>query len=138
MDKYKEITLVAGAIHNPDEPRHYMTITDSPQLWRAKIENYTLAESSAALELKEVGSHIYSPVIYFPFDNVKMEYLRKNKKSTFCPLKGSTYYLDFVVDKLSISDVAWVYKNAIPDSARIKNMVAFNAAKVDLMNLNLA
>ena len=79
--KHEGITLVADAIHNQAEPRHYMTIKESPKFWLAKIEEQILAKSHTAIELKEVGLDIYPPVIYFPLKDVVTTHLKKNKKS---------------------------------------------------------
>ena len=130
---HEEITLVADAIHNRAEPRHYMTIKESPKFWLAKIEEHVLAKSHAAIELKEVGLDIYPPVIYFPFKDVVSTHLKKNEKNTFCPLKGSTYYLDFFSDQRKIKDLAWVYETTIAEANKIQNMVAFDTSKVSLI-----
>ena len=132
--KHEGITLVADAIHNQAEPRHYMTIKESPKFWLAKIEEQILAKSHTAIELKEVGLDIYPPVIYFPLKDVVTTHLKKNKKSTFCPLKGSTYYLDLFTNQSKIKDVAWVYETTIAEASEIKNMIAFDTSKVNLIS----
>ena len=132
--KYDEITLVAGAIHNRKEPRHYMTIRKNQKLWSAEIEGHTIARSQSTLEVKEVGLEIYSPVIYFPLEDVDSARLKRNAKSTFCPLKGSTYYLDFISHQFEVTNVAWVYKTTISEANRIENMMAFDTAKVRLLH----
>tara|TARA_Y100001968_G_C19268155_1_gene672770 strand:+ start:337 stop:741 length:405 start_codon:yes stop_codon:yes gene_type:complete len=132
--KHEGITLVADAIHNQAEPRHYMTIKESPKFWLAKIEEHVLAKSHTAIELKEVGLDIYPPVIYFPLKDVVTTRLRKNKKNTFCPLKGSTYYLDLLSSQTKINNVAWVYETTIADASKIKNMMAFDTSKVSLIS----
>ena len=131
--KYEEITLVPDAIHNRADPRHYMTIKASQKFWLAKIEEHVLAKSHTAIELKEVGLDIYPPVIYFPPNDVVTTLLKKNKKNTFCPLKGSTYYLDFFSNQTKISDVAWVYEITITEASKIQNMFAFDTSKVSLI-----
>ena len=131
--KYEEITLVPDAIHNRADPRHYMTIKTSQKFWLAKIEEHVLAKSHTAIELKEVGLDIYPPVIYFPSKDVMTTHLKKNKKNTFCPLKGSTYYLDFFSNQTKISDVAWVYEITITEASKIQNMFAFDTSKVSLI-----
>ena len=131
--KYKTITLVADAIHNEAEPRHYMTIKESPKFWLAKIEEHVIAKSHNAIELKEVGLDIYPTVIYFPSKDVVTTHLKKNKKNTFCPLKGSTYYLDFFWNQTKINDVAWVYETTIAEASRIQNMIAFDTSKVSVI-----
>ena len=132
--KYEAITLVPDAIHNRADPRHYMTIKASQKFWLAKIEEHVLAKSHTAIELKEVGLDIYPPVIYFPLKDVVTTHLKKNKKSTFCPLKGSTYYLDLFTNQSKIKDVAWVYETTIAEASEIKNMIAFDTSKVSLIS----
>jgi len=107
-----------------------MTITKSDYQWHASIGNHSLAESSESLELKEVGHHIYDPVIYFPCDCVNLNILKKNTKTTTCPLKGSTRYFDLVLEEENLADVAWTYENTIQESSLIKNLIAFDPRKV--------
>ncbi len=132
MNKHKTITLVKGAIHNPQEPRHYMTITKSDYHWYATIGNHRLAESSESLKLKEVGHHIYDSVIYFPRDCVNLNVLKQNTKTTTCPLKGSTRYFDFVLEEENLTNVAWTYENTIQEDSFIKNLIAFDPRKVQI------
>ena len=130
MRKNEKITLVKEAIHNPNEPRHYMTISKSNKTWYAKLGSRRLAESNRVLELREVGYSIYSSVIYFPSDCVDSNVLKKNKKNTHCPLKGTTCYFDLISSEVKVIDVAWTYENTISKAAIIKNMVAFDAKKI--------
>ena len=84
----ESITLVRDALHNPGEPRHFMRIGPTEEMFVACIGQTELARSSQALKLKEVAYDIYDPVIYFPREDVRMTLLARTERSTHCPLKG--------------------------------------------------
>ena len=132
MNKHETITLLKRTIRNPLEPRHYMTVTKSDHHWYASIGNNLLAESSESLYLKEVGHQAYDSVIYFPRNCVNLDVLKKNTKTTTCPLKGSTIYFDFVIEGENLANVAWSYEDTILESSVIKNLIAFDSRKVQI------
>ena len=99
MSKSAEsITLVKNGIHNPADARHFMRIARPAYTITATIKGTEIARSSQALKVKEVGFDVYDPVIYFPREDVQMVRLKKNEKSTHCPLKGDTEYFDAVTE----------------------------------------
>lgn len=58
--------------------------------WVVRAKGAVLAESKNALEMHEGD---YAPVIYFPREDVGMEFLEKTSSSTTCPHKGvASYY----------------------------------------------
>ena len=55
-------------------PDHPITVTDAPERWRVRYANHVIADSADALLLKEAD---YPPVVYFPREDVSMEYLAR-------------------------------------------------------------
>ena len=130
MTTPEDITLVRNAIHNPDEPRHFMRIVPAGESRSASIDGTTIAESSDAVIVKEVGLDLYDHVTYFPRADVDMGALVRIDKTTHCPLKGDTEYFDLVVDGERITEAAWSYVETIDVAAGLRGLVAFDSTKV--------
>jgi uncharacterized protein (DUF427 family) len=128
----KDITLVEGAIHRPDEPRHFMEFTFPATRYVATIGEVVLAASSKVLKLSEVGHHIYDPVVYFPLKDAEHAYLRPSTKTSHCPLKGDTHYFDFVHGGATHKDVAWCYSKPLAFAKRLQDYLAFDRRLVDV------
>ena len=125
-----DITLVENAHHNPAEPRHFMRIAPARGRQRAVIGSTTVADSDAALVLKEVGRDIYDAVLYFPRSDVSMDALERIDKTTHCPLKGDTEYFDLVVDGERVPAAAWSYVGEMVAGEEIRDLIAFDARSV--------
>lgn len=132
MTDLTDVTLVKGAIHNPDEPRHFMRIVPAATRHTARVGDQVLADSTEAVVVKEVGRDIYDPVVYFPRADVEMGLLSVIDKSTFCPLKGHTEYFDFTpTTGDSVGEVAWSYTEMVAGHELLE-LVAFDSAKVTI------
>ena len=129
MPDSSNVTLVEDAIHNPAEPRHFMTVTPTGDRRVATIGGHVVADSTAALVCKEVGRGIYDPVVYFPRADVEDGSLVPIDKSTHCPLKGDTEYFDVVIDGGRHAEAAWSYVELVTDNP-LRDLVAFDANQV--------
>ena len=132
MSTPEDNTLVKNAIHNPNEPRHFMRVVPTDKERTASVEGTSIARSADALIVKEVGNDIYDHVTYFPRSDVNMEALVLVDRSTFCPLKGNTEYFDVVVGDTRIPEAAWSYVDTIEEATQLNSHVAFDATKVTL------
>lgn len=130
MTSPEDITLVRGAIHNPNEPRHFMRIVPAAGERTASIGDAAIARSSDALVVKEAGLDLYDHVVYFPRADVDMAALIRIDKATHCPLKGDTEYFDVVVDGERVAEAAWSYLDTIEVAADLRDLVAFDTSKV--------
>ncbi len=100
----------------------YITIRKAPGTWTVRAGGAVLAESDNALELSE-GS--YSPVIYFPRDDIAMAFLERTEKTTHCPHKGDANYFSIVTKSTVLGDAAWTYETPFDAVSDIKDHVAF-------------
>lgn len=125
-----DITLVEDAHHNPAEPRHFMRIVPSRTRQCATVGDTTVADSDAALVVKEVGRDIYDAVVYFPRSDVSMDALERIDKTTHCPLKGDTEYFDLIVDGERLPAAAWSYVGEMVAGEEIRDLIAFDAQAV--------
>ena len=60
------------------------------------INNNTIARSNKAFRVIETS---HPPTYYFPPEDVKMNFLKKNKNSSFCEWKGEASYFDLSLNK---------------------------------------
>jgi len=134
MTASNDVTLVKGAIHNPDEPRHFMRVVSAPGRRTATVDGTVIADSTTAVLVKEVGRDIYDPVVYFPRADVEMGLLARIDKSTHCPLKGDTEYFDLSLGGRTVAEVAWSYVDMVDvDGVEVlQGLVAFDTGLVDL------
>jgi uncharacterized protein (DUF427 family) len=126
-----QVTLAHDTIHNPDEPRHFMRIKPVKTRVRVLLDGRVLAESQRALRVLEAGRDLYDPVLYFPASDVRAK-LSPVDKRTFCPLKGHASYFDLVSDdgRVDVPEIAWSYRETFDFAAALKDLVAFDAARV--------
>lgn len=130
MSAPTDVTLVKNAIHNPAEPRHFMRVVPAGEERTASVGDRVIARSSSALVVKEVGHDLYDHVTYFPRADVDADALIGIDKTTHCPLKGDTEYFDVAVDGERIPEAAWSYVDTIDVAAVLRDLVAFDSAKV--------
>ncbi len=133
MTTPEDITLVRNAIHNPDEPRHFMRVVPTDGEVTAVVDGVTIARSNNAVTVKEVGRDIYDHVTYFPRADVDMDALQAIDKTTHCPLKGDTEYFDVVIGDQRITEAAWSYVETIEVAGELRGLVAFDSTKVTIV-----
>ncbi|WP_370401848.1 DUF427 domain-containing protein [Sulfitobacter sp. JB4-11] len=100
----------------------HITIRKAPGTWTVRAGGAVLAESDAALELREGD---YPEVIYFPRNDIAMAFLDANDTTSHCPHKGDAVYFNVVTKSRTLQDAAWSYeapKAAVDD---IKGYLAF-------------
>lgn len=100
----------------------HIKIRKATGTWVVRASGAVLAESTHALELLE-GS--YAPVIYFPREDVGMEFLDQTDSSTKCPHKGTATYYAIHGKNRVIPGAAWSYENPIKAVGEIKEHLAF-------------
>lgn len=123
---HPEITSVEHAFHNPDDPRHFMTLAPVEQRMRVHYEVLLVADSRDVLLLSEVGRAIYPPRYYFPRKSVSGRF-REREERTVCPLKGEATYYDLLDQRgdLLVEKACWSYEAPPPEASAIAGRFAF-------------
>lgn len=138
----EQVTFVRNAIQRPDEPRHFMVLKRLPHEATAVGPGGSeLARSRNALRMQEAGYDLYTPAVYFPRADVKMDALRVSAKTTHCPLKGNTEYFDLVVGDRIIENAAWSFREVCDFDPRLEELqgrIAFDTSKVQVTELTLS
>ena len=109
-------------------PDHPITIKPADTRWRALFNGHVIADSADALVLQEAD---YRPVVYFPREDVAMEYMGRTDHATHCPYKGDASH--FTIDVLGkcAENAAWSYEQPYPAMREIAGHLAFSPKRVD-------
>ncbi len=100
----------------------HIKIRPAEGTWTVRAGGAVLGESANALELSEGD---YPAVIYFPRDDIAMEFLDTSDKSTHCPHKGDASYFSIVTKSTVLQDAAWSYESPKGGVAEIAGHLAF-------------
>ena len=100
----------------------HIKIRPADGTWVVRAGGAVLGESERALELTE-GS--YPPVIYFPREDVAMEFLDTSDKKTTCPHKGEASYFSIVTKSTTLHDSVWSYEAPKDAVKAIEGHLAF-------------
>jgi uncharacterized protein (DUF427 family) len=110
-------------------PDHPITIKAAAARWRALYAGHVIADSNAALVLQEAA---YPQVIYFPREDVSMEYLSRTHHSTHCPYKGDASYYTILMDGHFAENAVWSYEDPFPAMSAIAGRLAFYPDRVEI------
>jgi len=110
-------------------PEHPITVAAATTRWRARFANHVIADSADALVLQEAS---YPPVVYFPRDDVSMEYMGRSDLRTTCPYKGEASYYTLRMDSQIEDNAVWSYEDPYPAMTEIAGYLAFYPDKVEV------
>jgi uncharacterized protein (DUF427 family) len=105
----------------------HIKIRPATGTWVVRAGGAVIGESDRALELAEGD---YTPVIYFPRDDIAMAFLEPSETASTCPHKGEARYFTIEVKSGPLKDAAWSYeapRNAVAD---IAGYIAFYTSTV--------
>jgi uncharacterized protein (DUF427 family) len=119
----------ARAIKIPG-PDHPITIEPNPHYLVVKVAGRKVAETRAALALREAG---YPAVQYIPRNDVDMALLARTEHATYCPYKGECAYYSIPIGGGRSVNAVWSYESPYPAVAAIKDYLAFYPDRIDAM-----
>ena len=100
----------------------HITVTPHKGKVRVLFNGAVIAESAAALDLKE-GS--YGATLYVPRQDANMALFSKTSHHTTCPYKGVASYYTLNAGGTKGDNVVWSYETPKSDVAAIKDHLAF-------------
>jgi uncharacterized protein (DUF427 family) len=103
-------------------PDHPITVEANPKRIQVKFNGHVIVDSSKALTLREAG---YRPVLYFPREDVAMEYFSRTDRVTHCPYKGHAHYYTMMMDGQFAENAVWTYEDPYPAMDVIRGYLAF-------------
>jgi uncharacterized protein (DUF427 family) len=119
--------MSAKPIRQPG-PDHPITITPNPARLVVRIGGHTIADTRAALTLREAS---YPPVQYIPRQDVDMSLLERTSNATYCPYKGDCSYYSIPSGGERSVNAVWTYETPYETVAVIKDHLAFYPNRVD-------
>ena len=109
-------------------PDHPITITPNPERVVVRVAGKVVADTRAALSLREAS---YGAVQYIPRQDVDFSLLERTSHSTYCPYKGECSYYSIPVGGARAVNAVWTYESPYEAVASIKEYVAFYPDRVD-------
>jgi uncharacterized protein (DUF427 family) len=120
--------IMADKVVKIPGPDHPISIETNPSRIVVKIAGKIIADTSAALTLRETS---YPPVQYVPRQDVDMTVLTRSEHTSFCPYKGDASYYDIPAGGDRSRNAVWTYEDPFEAMAQIKDYVAFYPDRVD-------
>lgn len=108
---------------------HPITIETAVTRWRARFAGHVIADSNDALILKEAD---YPAVVYFPRQDVGMEYMSRTERKTHCPYKGDASYYSLYMDGDLAENAVWTYEQPFEGMEAIARRLAFYTDRVEV------
>jgi uncharacterized protein (DUF427 family) len=113
---------------SPSVGRHRLHIEQSPKRVRVEFAGEVVADCLAPLLLLE---STYLPVYYFPFTDIRTEFLVESAHRTVCPYKGDARYWHVQVGDRRAENAMWAYLEPIESAAALGGHAAFYWDKMD-------
>ena len=92
-------------------PDHPITLEPAANRWRARFAGEVIADSAAAVILREAG---YPARVYFPRADVAMQHLERTEAATHCPYKGDAAYYTVRANGRVSESAVWTYEQPYP------------------------
>lgn len=87
-----------------------------------------LADTRRAKRVLETS---HPPSYYIPPEDIKLDYLVKTERKSFCEWKEVAGYADVVVGDQRVPNAAWYYPRPTPEFSSIQHYLSFYASKMD-------
>jgi uncharacterized protein (DUF427 family) len=95
---------------------------------RVVFNGEVVADTRKACRVLETS---HPPVYYIPSEDVRMEYLKRSPRRSYCEFKGMAHYWNIQVKDRTAADGAWSYP--LPNSGyeAIRDFIAFYPNRMD-------
>jgi uncharacterized protein (DUF427 family) len=111
-------------VGHPRDPFHRVDIRPSSRHVRIELDGQLLAETRRATLVFETGLPVR---FYLPRADVVAD-VRRSDRKTHCAYKGEASYWSLVDHR----NIAWTYRDPLPDAGRLAGLVAFFDELVDV------
>jgi uncharacterized protein (DUF427 family) len=88
----------------------------------------TIADTTGAYRVLETS---HPPTYYLPPDDIAMEHLKRERRTSMCEWKGRAVYYTVEAGGKRAEHAAWAYPDPTPRFEAIEDYVAFYAHKMD-------
>jgi len=73
---------------------------------------------------------------YIPESDITMALLTPTETTSVCPYKGRASYFSATINGIAYNDIAWSYRETLPECPRIKDLICFFNENVDAVFLD--
>jgi uncharacterized protein (DUF427 family) len=108
--------------------RHMVHAEPSPKRVRAEFGGAVVVDSLKPLLVLET-KHL--PVYYFPFADIRTDFLVESQHRSLCPYKGEARYWHLQVGNRREENAVWAYMDPINNAAALEKHAAFYWEKID-------
>ena len=114
-------------------PDHPLRIEPARRRWRVLFAGHVIADSNDALILHEAD---YPDWVYFPVEDVGMEYLSKTDQPKHCEYKGDAVQYTLLMDGHFEVGVAKSYEHPYPAASALAGRIAFDPDRVEVYEVD--
>jgi uncharacterized protein (DUF427 family) len=108
----------------PRPPR----VEDSHKHIQVVFAGVVIADTRRAKRVLETS---HPPVYYIPPEDIRLEYLERSERASWCEWKGQASYYNINVDGRQAANAAWFYPAPSRAFAAIRDHVAFYPQQMD-------
>lgn len=119
---FDEAEEVAGGLR---DPYHRVDVLATERRVRVDLDGRVLAETAQPLLVSETG---LPNRFYVPAEDVRTDELTESSTTSVCPYKGAADH----AGAGGADDVAWCYRDPLPEAARIAGYWCFDDTKADV------
>ncbi len=109
-------------------PGWALYLEPTPKRIRVVVGGETIADSRRAMLLHEGGQQ---PLLYFPPEDVRSDFLEPSDRHTHCPKKGDASYYTIRVGDHLVDAGAWYYPEPLEGAPPIQGLIAFYFNRMD-------
>ncbi len=124
----EQLSAAAKPVMQPG-PDHAITIEPNPARVAVRAAGRVLADSAAALTLREAG---HAPVQYIPLADVDRTLLEPSAHRSHCPYKGDASYYSVPALGERGENAVWEYRSPFPAVSQIEGHLAFYPDRVEI------
>jgi uncharacterized protein (DUF427 family) len=110
------------------DPYTRVDILPSSRHVRVELDGVVVAESHSPRLLFETGLQTR---YYVPLTDVRLDLLRPSNTESYCPYKGTATHFSFAGES-NRPDIAWIYRNPLPEGQKIAGLVSFYNEQTDI------
>ncbi len=114
-------------------PDHPLRIEPAHRRWRVLFADHVIADSNDALVLHEAA---FPAWVYFPREDVGMEYLARTDQPKHCEYKGDAVQYTLMMDGHFEANVAKSYEHPYPAAQALAGRVAFDPGRVEVYEVD--
>ncbi len=115
---------------HPRNPYHRIDCLRSSRSLRVEADGTVLVDTTETMVVYETA---LDPRLYVDPALVRVE-LTRSQLHTYCPYKGTATYWNAVVNGVVLSDVAWSYEDALPESSPLQHLVSFDDQQLSVFH----